>query len=212
MPPHGPSPPESSSVTAPWYSNVIGRDMAVDLGTANTVVYVRGQGIVLNEPSIVTINTRTRRHPRGRCRGEAHARAHARPHPGDPPAEGRRHRRLRHLREDAPVLHPAGAPAQPLGQAPDGHLHPVRDHGRRAPRRAGGRRVRRRPQAGDGDRGADGRRDRCRAADPRARGQHDRRHRRRHHRGRGDLDGRHRGQRVEPRRRATSSTTRSSPS
>src|ERR1700694_5913143 len=44
---------------APWYSNVIGRDMAVDLGTANTVVYVRGQGVVLNEPSIVTINTRT---------------------------------------------------------------------------------------------------------------------------------------------------------
>ena len=46
-------------MTAPWYSNVIGRDMAVDLGTANTVVYVRGQGIVLNEPSIVTVNTRT---------------------------------------------------------------------------------------------------------------------------------------------------------
>jgi rod shape-determining protein MreB len=46
-------------VTAPWYSNVIGRDMAVDLGTANTVVYVRGQGVVLNEPSIVTVNTRS---------------------------------------------------------------------------------------------------------------------------------------------------------
>jgi rod shape-determining protein MreB len=46
-------------MTAPWYSNVIGRDMAVDLGTANTVVYVRGQGIVLNEPSVVTVNTRT---------------------------------------------------------------------------------------------------------------------------------------------------------
>ena len=29
----------------------IGRDMAVDLGTANTLVYVRGRGIVLNEPS-----------------------------------------------------------------------------------------------------------------------------------------------------------------
>ena len=43
----------------PWYSPVIGRDMAVDLGTANTVVYVRGRGIVLNEPSIVAINTRS---------------------------------------------------------------------------------------------------------------------------------------------------------
>jgi rod shape-determining protein MreB len=32
--------------------------MAVDLGTANTVVYVRGKGIVLNEPSVVAVNTR----------------------------------------------------------------------------------------------------------------------------------------------------------
>jgi rod shape-determining protein MreB len=38
---------------------VIGRDMAVDLGTANTLVYVRGRGIVLNEPSVVAINTKT---------------------------------------------------------------------------------------------------------------------------------------------------------
>jgi len=33
-------------------------DMAIDLGTANTVVYVRGRGIVLNEPSVVAITTR----------------------------------------------------------------------------------------------------------------------------------------------------------
>jgi rod shape-determining protein MreB len=32
--------------------------MAVDLGTANTLVYVRGKGIVLNEPSVVAINTK----------------------------------------------------------------------------------------------------------------------------------------------------------
>jgi len=37
----------------------IGRDMAVDLGTANTLVYVRGRGIVLNEPSVVAVNTTT---------------------------------------------------------------------------------------------------------------------------------------------------------
>jgi rod shape-determining protein MreB len=37
----------------------IGRDMAVDLGTANTLVYVRGRGIVLNEPSVVAINQTT---------------------------------------------------------------------------------------------------------------------------------------------------------
>jgi len=36
----------------------MGRDMAVDLGTANTVVYVRGRGIVLDEPSVVAVNAR----------------------------------------------------------------------------------------------------------------------------------------------------------
>lgn len=35
--------------------------MAVDLGTANTLVYVRGQGIVLNEPSVVAIDARTQK-------------------------------------------------------------------------------------------------------------------------------------------------------
>jgi len=37
----------------------LGRDMAVDLGTANTLVYVRGRGIVLNEPSVVALNAST---------------------------------------------------------------------------------------------------------------------------------------------------------
>ncbi|MFE3460490.1 rod shape-determining protein [Nocardiopsis aegyptia] len=37
----------------------LGRDMAVDLGTANTLVYVRGRGIVLHEPSVVALNTST---------------------------------------------------------------------------------------------------------------------------------------------------------
>jgi len=37
----------------------LGRDMAVDLGTANTLVYVRGRGIALNEPSVVALNTDT---------------------------------------------------------------------------------------------------------------------------------------------------------
>ena len=41
----------------PWFSSVVGRDMAVDLGTANTLVYVRRRGIVLDEPSIVAMNT-----------------------------------------------------------------------------------------------------------------------------------------------------------
>ena len=44
-----------------FFSSFIGRDMAVDLGTANTLVYVRGRGIVLNEPSVVAVNTRDNR-------------------------------------------------------------------------------------------------------------------------------------------------------
>src|ERR1700704_6185724 len=39
-------------------SQFMGRDMAGDLGTANTVVYVRGRGIVLDEPSVVAINAK----------------------------------------------------------------------------------------------------------------------------------------------------------
>src|SRR5437879_8663762 len=34
---------------------LLSADMAIDLGTANTLVYVKGRGIVLNEPSVVAI-------------------------------------------------------------------------------------------------------------------------------------------------------------
>ena len=37
----------------------MGRDVAVDLGTANTLVYVKGQGLVLNEPSMVAVDVRS---------------------------------------------------------------------------------------------------------------------------------------------------------
>jgi hypothetical protein len=47
-----------------YFNGFGGRDMAVDLGTANTLVYVRGRGIVLSEPSVVAIDQRT---------GEVHA-------------------------------------------------------------------------------------------------------------------------------------------
>lgn len=39
---------------------VISRDMGIDLGTANTLVYVRGRGIVLQEPSVVAIKSETK--------------------------------------------------------------------------------------------------------------------------------------------------------
>ena len=34
----------------------LGRDIAIDLGTANTLIYVRGLGVVLNEPSVVAVD------------------------------------------------------------------------------------------------------------------------------------------------------------
>src|SRR5438477_1952689 len=34
-------------------------DIGIDLGTANTLVYVRGRGIVINEPSVVAVNQKT---------------------------------------------------------------------------------------------------------------------------------------------------------
>src|SRR5665213_894027 len=39
------------------FLGLMSSDMAIDLGTANTLVYVRGQGIVLNEPSVVAMKS-----------------------------------------------------------------------------------------------------------------------------------------------------------
>src|SRR5258708_16031835 len=36
------------------------RDLAIDLGTANTLVYAKGKGLVLNEPTVVALDSRTR--------------------------------------------------------------------------------------------------------------------------------------------------------
>jgi rod shape-determining protein MreB len=62
----GESPPDRYALASMlgWLRGFGGRDMAVDLGTANTLVYVRGRGIVLSEPSVVAIDQRT---------GEVHA-------------------------------------------------------------------------------------------------------------------------------------------
>ncbi len=47
-----------------WTERVMGvvsNDIGIDLGTANTLVYVKGRGIVINEPSIVAMNQKTNR-------------------------------------------------------------------------------------------------------------------------------------------------------
>lgn len=47
-----------SSTTKPRRTP-LARDLAIDLGTANTLVYARGEGIVLNEPSVIALNSRS---------------------------------------------------------------------------------------------------------------------------------------------------------
>ena len=144
-------------------NSFIGRDMAVDLGTANTLVYVRGRGILLDEPSVVALNEHHRRAAGRRPRGQADDRAYAGQHHRHPPDEGRRYRRLRGDRADAALLHPAGAPPPLLRQAPDGHLCP---RAASPPSSSGrSRKPATRPEPeGLHHRGADGRGDRRRAA------------------------------------------------
>src|SRR6185436_3907590 len=38
---------------------LLSNDVGIDLGTANTLVYLRGKGIVVTEPSVVAVNTKT---------------------------------------------------------------------------------------------------------------------------------------------------------
>jgi len=42
-----------------WISGMFSNDLAIDLGTANTLIYVKGKGIVLSEPSVVAIKKGT---------------------------------------------------------------------------------------------------------------------------------------------------------
>src|SRR5919198_476574 len=71
-----------------WGSLGTGRDMAVDLGTANTLVFIRGRGIVLFEPSVVAFSEAT---------GKVHAvGAEAKRMIGRTPATIRATRPLRH--------------------------------------------------------------------------------------------------------------------
>ena len=50
-------------------------DLSIDLGTANTLIYVKGQGIVLDEPSVVAI-----RRDRSGSRSETNVRSYAKKH------------------------------------------------------------------------------------------------------------------------------------
>ena len=61
-----------------WASGwVRGRDLAIDLGTANTVIYERGRGVVLDEPSVVAVRTGIEPARGGRHARQGDARPHA---------------------------------------------------------------------------------------------------------------------------------------
>ncbi len=85
--------------------------MGIDLSTANTLVYVKGRGIVLNEPSVVALTTQSGKREVLSVGEEAMMmlEPHARQHPGDPAAARRRHRRLRSRRGDDQALHLEGS-------------------------------------------------------------------------------------------------------
>src|SRR3954447_19772838 len=51
--------PARSSIRRRMLPRLGGRDMAIDLGTANTLVFLRGEGIVVSEPSVVAVDTGT---------------------------------------------------------------------------------------------------------------------------------------------------------
>lgn len=48
------------------FRGMFSNDLSIDLGTANTLIYVKGQGIVLNEPSVVAIRPGSCRLPKER--------------------------------------------------------------------------------------------------------------------------------------------------
>ena len=145
----------------------LGRDLAIDLGTANTLIYVRGHGVVLNEPSVVAINVND----------------------GRPVAVGIEAKRMmgrtpNHIKAIRPLKDGVIADFEVCEKmlryfiqkvhgskwskprmvicVPSGH------HRCRTARRAGRRRVRRCPQARPHHRRADGRGDRRRPARARA--------------------------------------------
>ena len=161
-------------------------DLAIDLGTANTLVYARNRGIVVNEPSIVAINKVTNQieavgaTPR-RCSAARRATS------VDPSDERRRDRRFRGHGEDAPALHPQGARRQDRGCI-RGSSSACPSEITQVERRAVDDSAYRAKasevylvEAGDGGG------DRCRTADHRAARQHGGRYRRRHDGHRGDL-------------------------
>ena len=174
----------------------MGRDLAIDLGTANTLVYRQGDGIVFDQPTVVALHGGTGEVLGDGRRGLGPDRRRLRQRGRGPPAARGRDDRVRHH----------AAHARSRGEAIDRHALP---QAARAGRGAldelrggeagdrGGGPVRRRRTERDAGRGAARGRDRGRPADPRADRQPHRRHRRRTVRDGGRVDGRRRERTVD---------------
>ena len=166
-------------------------DLAIDLGTANTLVFARGKGIVVNEPSIVAINKnsgevvavgREAKEMLGRTPGNVVA---IKPMKDGVIADFKvTEKMLTYFIQKAHnrrvLVHPANR-----------HRSSQRNHAGRKARRAGFR-LSRASQRSLSGRAGHGRGDRRRPADRGAFRKHGRRYRRRHHGHRRDFDERHR--------------------
>src|SRR4029077_17166028 len=190
-----------------WVYGLFSNDLAIDLGTANTLTFVRGKGIVSNEPSVVAVQRsgngakkvlavgKEAKEMLGRTPGNIVA---VRPMKDGVIADFEGTEAM--LRYFIPRVHNRRTLVKPriIIGVPSGITEVEKRAVRDSALAAGARAVYlieeptgARAGAGLLDRRADGGRDRRRAAGHRAVGQHDRRHRRRHHRGRRDLAGRH---------------------
>ena len=172
---------------------MLSSDMAIDLGTANTLVYVKGRGIVLNEPSVVAIVNKGGKKQvlavgndakmmLGRTPGNIEA---IRPMRDGVIADFEVAEEM--IKHFIRKVHNRRSFANP----DDHRLRALRLHRGRTPRHSGIGALGRRPPRVP-DRGTDGGRDRRRASGQRADRLDGRRYRRRHDRSRGALARRHR--------------------
>ena len=73
-----------------WFS----KDIGIDLGTASVLVYVKGKGVVLREPSVVAMDKNTGKLLKVGAEAQRHAGPHPRQHHRHAPPAGGRHLRL----------------------------------------------------------------------------------------------------------------------
>ena len=73
---------------------VFKKDIGIDLGTANTLVYLKGKGIIIREPSVVAVDTKTDAVRYVGQEAKKHHRTHSRLDKSGKALKGRSHSRL----------------------------------------------------------------------------------------------------------------------